>query len=89
MKLWAHKRVAELKKENISGFIFKSNSPCCGIQQVKVYNRHDVPVEQGVGIFAKTVMEHLSLIPVEDNDMLHVQEILDNFIKRAFSSRGE
>jgi hypothetical protein len=34
-------------------------------------------------------MEHLSLIPVEDNDRLHVQEILDNFIKRAFSSRGE
>lgn len=89
MKLWAHKRVAELKKEKICGFIFKSNSPCCGIQQVKVYNKDDVPLEQGVGLFAKTVMEHLSLIPVEDNDRLHVQEILDNFIKRAFSSRGE
>jgi len=34
----AQKRVIQLEKENLHGFIFKSGSPSCGIKKVKVYN---------------------------------------------------
>ena len=37
---WASKRVRELEKENLCGFIFKSNSPSSGMERVKVYNDH-------------------------------------------------
>jgi uncharacterized protein YbbK (DUF523 family) len=35
---WAEKRVRELEKENLCGFIFKSDSPSSGLERVKVYN---------------------------------------------------
>ena len=31
---WAEKRIAELEEESLAGFIFKSNSPSCGLEQV-------------------------------------------------------
>ena len=38
MVAWAEKRVRELEKENLCGFIFKSDSPSSGLERVKVYN---------------------------------------------------
>ena len=38
MAAWAEKRVRELEKENLCGFIFKSDSPSSGLKRVKVYN---------------------------------------------------
>jgi len=36
MQCWAKKRVRELEKEDMSGFIFKSDSPSSGMIRVKV-----------------------------------------------------
>ncbi len=38
MKKWAQKRVRELEKESLCGFIFKKDSPSSGMERVKVYN---------------------------------------------------
>ena len=35
---YARRRVMELKKEDLCGFIFKSDSPSSGMIRVKVYN---------------------------------------------------
>jgi uncharacterized protein YbbK (DUF523 family) len=54
---WALKRLNQLEKENIYGFIFKSNSPSCGIRKVKLFNEKHMHLKEGKGIFAKIFIE--------------------------------
>jgi uncharacterized protein YbbK (DUF523 family) len=53
MLRWARKRVKELEKEDLHGFIFKSDSPSSGMIRVKVYTEKGMPVKKGVGMFAR------------------------------------
>jgi len=82
---WAGKRVGELEAAHLCGFIFKSNSPSCGVVRVKVYADQGGPVKKGVGLFARAFMEHFPLTPVEDEDRFHDLEIRENFIERVFT----
>ena len=62
MVAWAGKRVKELEKEDLCGFVFKSDSPSSGMIRVKVYNEKGMPHKVGIGIFARAFMEHFPLI---------------------------
>jgi uncharacterized protein YbgA (DUF1722 family)/uncharacterized protein YbbK (DUF523 family) len=82
---WALERVVELEKEDLCGFIFKSDSPSSGMERVKVYNDKGMPVKKGVGMFARIFMEHFPLLPVEDEGRLHDPGLRENFIERIFT----
>lgn len=82
---WARKRVIDLEKENLCGFIFKSDSPSSGMERVRIYNEKGMPVKKGVGMFAKIFMDHFPLLPVEDEGRLHDPKLRDNFIERIFA----
>jgi uncharacterized protein YbgA (DUF1722 family)/uncharacterized protein YbbK (DUF523 family) len=85
MQTWAKRRVKELEKEDLCGFIFKSDSPSSGMIRVKVYNEKGMPEKKGVGMFAWEFMNHFPLIPVEDDGRLHDTKIRENFIERIFT----
>jgi uncharacterized protein YbgA (DUF1722 family)/uncharacterized protein YbbK (DUF523 family) len=85
MMAWAAKRVRELEKEDLCGFIFKSDSPSSGMIRVKVYNDKGMPHKVGVGIFARAFMEQFPLIPVEDDGRLNDPLIRENFILQIFT----
>ena len=85
MRQWAKTRVEALSKENLCGFIFKSDSPSSGMIRVKVYNEKGMPEKKGVGMFARAFMEHFSLIPAEDDGRLHDPNIRENFIEQIFA----
>jgi uncharacterized protein YbgA (DUF1722 family)/uncharacterized protein YbbK (DUF523 family) len=85
MILWARRRIAELKKEDLCGFIFKSDSPSSGMERVKVYNEKGIPVKQGVGVFAREFMASFPLLPVEEEGRLHDPALRENFIERIFA----
>ncbi|MCX8117588.1 MAG: DUF523 and DUF1722 domain-containing protein [Desulfobacterota bacterium] len=85
MVRWARRRVAELEKEDLCGFIFKSDSPSSGMERVKVYNDKGIPVKRGVGVFARIFMEHFPLLPVEEEGRLHDPKLRENFIERVFT----
>jgi len=85
MLSWAQKRVKQLGKENLCGFIFKSDSPSSGMIRVKVYNPKGMPEKKGVGMFARAFMNHFPLIPAEDDGRLHDPRIRENFIERIFT----
>jgi len=87
MLRWARKRVKELEKEDLHGFIFKSDSPSSGMIRVKVYSEKGMPVKKGVGMFAREFMAHFPLIPAEDDGRLHDPNIRENFIERIFALR--
>ncbi len=85
---WARKRITELEKEDLCGFIFKSNSPSSGMERIRVYNEKGMPVKKGVGIFAKIFMDHFPLLPVEDEGRLQDPNLRENFIERIFTLKG-
>jgi len=85
MLRWAQRRVAELEKENLHGFIFKSRSPSSGMERVKVYNQRGVPHKIGVGLFAKAFMDHFPILPVEEEGRLNDPILRENFITRIFT----
>ena len=87
MMRWAKKRVKEIEKENLCGFIFKSKSPSSGMSRVKVYNDKGMPVLEGVGLFARAFMEHFPLIPVEEDGRMHDPHLRENFIERVFTMK--
>ena len=83
---WARKRVQELAKEDLYGFIFKSKSPSSGMERVKVYTEKGFPgSNMGVGLFAKSFMTRFPLIPVEEEGRLHDAALRENFIERIFA----
>ncbi|MEE9612249.1 MAG: DUF523 and DUF1722 domain-containing protein [Desulfatiglandales bacterium] len=85
MVKWARKRIKELAKEDLCGFIFKSNSPSSGMERVRVYSEKGMPAKKGRGIFARIFTEHFPLIPVEDEGRLHDPKLRENFIERVFT----
>jgi uncharacterized protein YbgA (DUF1722 family)/uncharacterized protein YbbK (DUF523 family) len=85
MLKWARKRVKELERNDLCGFIFKSSSPSSGMERVKVYNEKGMPVKKGMGMFARIFMEHFSLLPVEDEGRIHDPGLRENFIERIFT----
>jgi uncharacterized protein YbgA (DUF1722 family)/uncharacterized protein YbbK (DUF523 family) len=82
---WARKRVVDFEKEDLCGFIFKSDSPSSGMERVRVYNEKGMPFKKGVGIFARVFMEHYPLLPVEDEGRLHDPKLRENFVERIFT----
>ncbi len=84
MLQWAKKRVVELEAEDLCGFIFKSRSPSSGMERIPVFNDKGMPVKKGVGLFARTFMDHFPLLPVEDEGRLHDPKLRENFIECVF-----
>ncbi len=84
MTEWAEKRVKELEKENLCGFIFKSDSPSSGLERVKVYDQNGIPVKKGVGLFARVFIDHFPLLPVEEEGRLNDPLLRENFIESIF-----
>jgi uncharacterized protein YbgA (DUF1722 family)/uncharacterized protein YbbK (DUF523 family) len=82
---WARKRVRELEKEELCGFIFKGRSPSSGMARVKLYDSKGVPHKEGIGIFAGVFMEHFPLLPVEEEGRLHDPKLRENFIENIFT----
>ena len=85
MITWARKRVQELEKKDLCGFIFKSRSPSSGMERVRVYNEKGIPEKKGVGMFARIFMEHFPLVPVEEDGRLDDIRLRENFIERIFA----
>jgi uncharacterized protein YbgA (DUF1722 family)/uncharacterized protein YbbK (DUF523 family) len=85
MTRWARRKVLELERKDLSGFIFKSKSPSSGMERVKIYDADGMPSKKGVGIYARIFMDHFPLLPVEEEGRLHDPVIRENFIERVFT----
>ena len=72
---------------DISGYIFKSKSPSCGMERVKLY---DDPDRKGggrhaVGLYAREIMRAHPLLPVEEEGRLGDPLLRDNFLECVFA----
>lgn len=85
MVAWARKRLKDLEKQDLCGFIFKKNSPSSGMLRVKIFNEKGQPGKTGSGIFAGMFMKHFPLIPAEEDGRLNDPKLRENFIERIFA----
>ena len=49
MTLYSRRRVDELSSSDLCGYVLKKDSPSCGLERVKVYGTHSVPMKSGRG----------------------------------------
>ncbi|HEX7792728.1 MAG TPA: DUF523 and DUF1722 domain-containing protein [Vicinamibacterales bacterium] len=85
MERYSRSRVAALADENLSGYVLKKDSPSCGLERVKVYDRHGTPARDGRGLFAAALVEAFPHLPVEEEGRLADPRLRDNFIERVFA----
>ena len=85
LERFCHRRIQELKSLALDGYIFKKDSPSCGIKQVRVYQHTSSPSRKGSGLFAQAFQTSFPLIPVEDEGRLNDPGIRENFIERIFA----
>ena len=85
MKRFAAVRLNELAELNLSGYVFKKNSPSCGLERVRVYDGKNMPARRGRGIFAAAVTSRFPLLPVEEEGRLNDPSLRENFIERVFA----
>ena len=85
MNKFARTRARNLATVDLSGYVFKKNSPSCGIQRVRIYNSNGVPRRQGRGLFAAAVIDRFPLLPAEEEGRLNDPVLRENFIERVFA----
>ena len=81
---YAKSRLRELRHLDLSGYVFKKDSPSCGIQRVRVYNNEGHLIGQGKGIFSNVFHQYFPLIPIEEEGRLQDPRLRENFIERVF-----
>ncbi len=87
MERYSERRVRELEPLELSGYVFKKDSPSCGVERVRIYNQHGMPNRNGIGLFARAFIERFPLIPVEEEGRLSDPVLRENFIERLFCYR--
>ena len=87
MQRWSKRRLEELYRENLSGYILKSRSPSCGIGRVPIHQENGALEGTGRGLFAKGLLAHFENLPVEEETHLANPMQRENFIERVFAYR--
>lgn len=84
MQSFCSKKVRELEKSDIRGFIFKKDSPSSGLYRVKIYGEAGQAQKKGRGLFAAAVANKFPLLPLEEEGRLQDAWLRENFIEKIF-----
>ena len=84
MRRYAKTRVREFQALNLSGYVFKKDSPSCGTQRVRVHARDGRLLGTGKGLFSDAFQQAFPLTPIEEEGRLQDQRLRENFIERVF-----
>ena len=86
MEAWAHRRLSGLW--DLDGFVFKQDSPSCGMRRVRVFAEQGGRERRcGVGIFARALMERFPPFPVVEEECLTDPVLRGNLVDRLFAMR--
>ncbi len=81
MTRFAERRAAELEALDLSGYVFKKNSPSCGPDGVPI---HGSP-RTGRGLFAAALLERMPQLPVVDESELGDRAGQKRFLEKVFA----
>ena len=84
MRDWARRRVRALDGLELCGYVLKKDSPSCGMERVRL--RTDAgTTRDGVGLFARALIDHAPLLPVEEEGRLNDPKLRENWVERVFA----
>jgi uncharacterized protein YbgA (DUF1722 family)/uncharacterized protein YbbK (DUF523 family) len=74
-------------QQNIDGFLLKSQSPSCGIHDVKIYPKtsQSAAIRRDAGFFGQYVLNHFSTLAIEDERRLTNPVIREHFFTKIFT----
>ncbi len=88
MNAFARRRARALDAQDLCGYILKKGSPSCGMERVEVHRREGGPPgRHGTGLFARALLDHAPLLPVEEEGRLRDPVLRENFVERIFAYR--
>ena len=83
LRSYAQRLIAELGPE-LSGFVFKSRSPSCGIDDTPWFDEDGLQqLSAGAGLFAGMLMQRFPLLPLVDEWRLEQPQQCRAFIRRV------
>lgn len=86
-KLIRYGREQARELTGLTGYIFKSKSPSCGMERVKLYTEKGGVSSKGVGLYAREFMAAHPLLPCEEEGRLGDPMLRDNWLERVFAYR--
>ena len=85
MLAWRARRVEQLARPGLHGYVLAKDSPSCGLFRVKVHPADGGPPARiGRGLFADALTLRFPLLPVEEQERLKDLRLRENFIERVF-----
>ena len=85
LEVYSRRRVLDLRRLGLSGYILKKDSPSCGMSRVKVRDVNGMPERNGRGLFAEALMKALPSLPIEEEGRLNDSRLRENFVERIFA----
>lgn len=93
MLRFARRRVRELERLGLDGYVTKADSPSCGLERVRVWPaRGGAPRRRGTGAFIRVLVERMPELPVEEEGRLADPAVREAFMRRMLAyarRRGE
>ncbi len=87
MNKYTSKRVRDMERENLHGFILKSRSPSCGITGAELEDDKGRTRRNGVGIFVLELRRRMPWLPLIQESDLWDPDLRDHFLVRVFSTQ--
>jgi uncharacterized protein YbbK (DUF523 family) len=84
---WTPQGLKKIKAAKLSGFIFKSKSPSCGLEKVKLYNKKKVE-KVARGLFADAVVKAFPNLPVAEAESLQTDTELEDFLSKILMAQN-
>src|SRR2546422_339071 len=75
----------QLARLDVVGYVFKKDSPSCGLERVRVHGAGGRSRRRGTGLFARAVMARLPLLPVEEEGRLRDPAVRASFVARVLA----
>jgi uncharacterized protein YbgA (DUF1722 family)/uncharacterized protein YbbK (DUF523 family) len=72
---------------DVDGFILKSQSPSCGLRDVKIFpaEKNVAPIMRSSGFFGQRVLQRFPLLAIEDEMRLKNSIIREHFLRKIFT----
>jgi uncharacterized protein YbgA (DUF1722 family) len=85
MRKYAAARVRALEEDELSGYVFKKDSPSCGVFRVRLHHENGQVTRTGRGLFAEALVARFPGLPVEEEGRLGDPVLRESFIERVFA----
>jgi len=82
--LTAYARQLKQPLQAVSGYIFKSRSPSCGLTDARLFDSQGVETGLATGVHARVVLDLFKNLPVADEQQLQDPDVREQFLRQVF-----